>query len=175
MSFEAFVKSHGNHLQVSRNDHVFMQGDESDTLYYVQSGLLKAYYVSREGKEFIKSFFRTGDLLGSLSAVYRGLPCTFSVVALQDCDLITMSSSKLLEAVRKSPTLSQEMLDAMMQLAMKKEQREYQFLTLSAKARYKALCESDPELVRQVTQNDIAHYLGVTPVALSRIKKQLQL
>jgi CRP-like cAMP-binding protein len=30
-------------------------------------------------------------------------------------------------------------------------------------------------LIEQVTQNDIALYLGITPVALSRIKKRLQL
>ena len=53
---------------------------------------------------------------------------------------------------------------------MKKERREYEFLCLSAEERYRLLIKRSPDLVRQVTQNEIARYLGITPVALSRIR-----
>lgn len=56
---------------------------------------------------------------------------------------------------------------------MKKERREYELLCLSAEDRYRALMENTPQLADMVTQNEIALYLGVTPVGLSRIKKRV--
>jgi CRP-like cAMP-binding protein len=66
-------------------------------------------------------------------------------------------------------------IEFLLALYMKKEQREYELLSLPAAERYQRLCAEDPDLIEQVTQNDIALYLGITPVALSRIKKRLQL
>ncbi len=43
-----------------------------------------------------------------------------------------------------------------------------EFLTLPAQARYRVLLEQSPELPERVKQKDIARYLGITPVALSR-------
>ncbi|MEM7216256.1 MAG: hypothetical protein AAF423_12000 [Pseudomonadota bacterium] len=56
---------------------------------------------------------------------------------------------------------------------MKKEMREYELLCLSAEDRYRRLMKSTPDIFNLVTQNEIARYLGVTPVALSRIKKRV--
>lgn len=58
-------------------------------------------------------------------------------------------------------------------LAMKKEQREYEFLCLSAAERYLLFCQREAELVPRLSQLDIARYLGITPVALSRIRRRL--
>ena len=55
---------------------------------------------------------------------------------------------------------------------MKKERREREFLTESAEERYRMLLERSPALFDKVTQKDIARYLGITPVALSRIRKR---
>lgn len=59
-----------------------------------------------------------------------------------------------------------------MAFAMKKEQREYELLCLSAQQRYQALLARKPDIYDFVTQGDIAKYLGITPVALSRIIHQ---
>jgi len=41
---------------------------------------------------------------------------------------------------------------------------------VSAEERFHLLLEASRELIDSVTQKDIAHYLGITPVALSRIR-----
>jgi hypothetical protein len=56
---------------------------------------------------------------------------------------------------------------------MKKERREYELLCLPAEARYRALLERQPNIYESITQNDIARYPGITPVALSRIKQTI--
>ncbi|MCG7923247.1 MAG: Crp/Fnr family transcriptional regulator [Candidatus Thiodiazotropha lotti] len=173
MSFEKFAKQHGQPLSVARHDCVFRQGDQDGMLYFVISGLLKAYYVSFEGKESIKSFIQAGSTIGSLSATYKGLPCTFSLMALEDTQLIRLPFKELVDATHNSHAIAEEVIQILLTLSMRKEQREYEFLSLPAEERYLNLCKRDPELVTRLTQNDIARYLGITPVALSRIKKRL--
>lgn len=56
--------------------------------------------------------------------------------------------------------------------AMKKEQREYELLCLDAEQRYQNLLTRTTDITEFITQNDIARYLGITPVALSRIKNK---
>ena len=64
------------------------------------------------------------------------------------------------------------MIEQLLQFAMKKEKREFEFLCQSAEERFRMLAKNSPSLVEKVTQNDLARYLGITPVGLSRIKKR---
>lgn len=55
----------------------------------------------------------------------------------------------------------------------RKERREMELLTLSPEDRYIRFMHDNPELVAALRQSDIASYIRVTPVALSRIKSRL--
>ena len=55
-------------MRFDAGEHIFRQGDEDRSVYVLQTGLLKAYYLSDEGKENIKSFIQPGELIGSLAA-----------------------------------------------------------------------------------------------------------
>ena len=173
MNFETFIQQYGQPVKAAKNDHLFMQGDKNHHLYSVRQGLLKAYYVSTHGKESVKSFILPGDVIGSLNAVYGNKPSSFNVLCLQDSLLVKIPFDTLYTLTEKDPTLARDMTDILLALAMKKEQREYEFLCLSAEERFRLLMERSPELIAAITQNDIARYLGMTPVALSRIKKRL--
>ena len=50
------------------------------------------------------------------------------------------------------------------------ERREYQFLALSAKERYQQFRSDYPGLEQRISQAQIASYLGINPVTLSRIR-----
>ena len=175
MNFLELVAQSGSEIAIESRAHVFRQGDDDDALYYVRSGFLKAYYVSLAGKESIKSFIRAGNIIGSLSAIYRGLPCAFSLIALQDCRLLKLNFNSLQSILKEHPEVASQLINVLIENSMKKEQREFQFLAMPSEERYRNLVDTDPELLELVTQNDIARYLGITPVALSRIRKRLQL
>jgi CRP-like cAMP-binding protein len=175
MSIDQLLKEHAQTKSLVKGAHAFRQGDRDESLYVVQTGLLKAYYILPDGKESIKTFLKPGSMIGSLSANYNGGACTFNLVALQDARLSQLPFTVLLQGARKSHEIAREVIEFLLALYMKKEQREYELLSLPAAERYQRLCAEDPDLIEQVTQNDIALYLGITPVALSRIKKRLQL
>ncbi|TBR41943.1 Crp/Fnr family transcriptional regulator [Marinomonas agarivorans] len=173
MNFEDLVKKVGSPIVCPKQRHVFRQGDDDDNLYLLQQGLLKAYYIGNDGRETIKSFIQPDNVIGNLGAAYAHEACTFNVVALQDSQLIRIPFKQLIDAVKDSHEVAQKVLAILMSLSIKKERREYEFLSLSAEERYRAFCDTSPQLLESVTQSDIALYLGVTPVGLSRIKKRV--
>jgi len=174
MKFFEFIAANGKSLHKQAGEYIFKQGDEDTSIYVVKSGLIKAYYLSADGKENIKSFIMPGDNIGSILAGYADEKCPFSLVCLKDCELIVIKFKPLYEASQSDPELAMEMVNFLLQFAIKKEIREYELLCLSAEERYSRLIETAPNLLNLVTQNEIARYLGVTPVGLSRIKKRLK-
>lgn len=162
----------GKPVNRKKGEFVFKQGDIDTSIYVVTSGLLKAYYLTVDGKELVKSFIQEQEFIGSLIACHTAKPCTFSLMCLEDSLLLEIPFSKLQKAINHRPELSGMVNNGLMNLAIKKERREYEFLCLSATERYALFKERTPDLINRVTQNDIARYLGITPVALSRIKQR---
>ena len=162
----------GKRIVRQKGDSLFEQGNWDTSVYVVESGLLKAYYVTLDGKELVKSFIQEGEFIGSLVACRLAEPCTFSLVCLEDCQLIRIPFADIQEKSAAEPEMAGIVISGLLDLAIKKERREYEFLCLSAPERYRLFTKRTPELVERLTQNDIARYLGITPVALSRIKKR---
>lgn len=163
---------YGQQQSFQRHESIFCQGDDDGHIYFVQTGLLKAYYVSSEGKESIKSFVAEGNMIGSLNSVLNQAGCSFSLVALEASQLLRLPFSLLVDKAAQSHPLANDVIQQLLALAMKKEQREFEFLSLSAEQRYQRFLAQAPQLIDRITQSDMARYLGVTPVALSRIKKR---
>lgn len=173
MKLDEFIAMNGTSLAKGSGEHLFRQGDHDQCLYIVKSGLLKAYYLSADGKENIKSFIQPGDTIGSLMSSYAGKPSTFSLVCLRACELTVVEFRTLYEASRTDTEISAAIVDFLLGFGIKKEVREFELLCLSAEDRYKRLLENAPDILNLVTQNEIARYLGITPVGLSRIKKRV--
>ncbi|WP_221029807.1 Crp/Fnr family transcriptional regulator [Actomonas aquatica] len=173
MTLQALIAEHGTARSLKRGEMLFRQGDASPPCCHLHRGLLKATYLSAVGKEAIKSFFLAPTLVGSLRAAFEDAPAPYSVEALEACDLVELPLSKLRQQAQTDIELANDLIGLLVQLAIKKERREHDFLMLSAVENYRHLQREIPDLLGRVTQNDIARYLGITPVALSRIRGRL--
>jgi CRP-like cAMP-binding protein len=151
---------------------LFRQGERAGNLFIIQQGLVKAYYETRDGREFIKSFVREDEFIGSMQAIVANNPNPFTVISIEDCRALEISKTALLDLVAREPKATEALNSLLLKLAMKKERREYELLCLSAEERYLLFCNRESALLTRLSQNDIARYLGITPVALSRIRKR---
>ena len=164
----------GRPLETETGEHLFRQGERCGEFFVVREGLLKGYYLSQDGKENIKSFLLPGDTIGSLSAMRGNGVCSFGLVCLSPCKLTAIRFDDVTQAASRDAKLGTAIAEFLIAFGMKKEQREYELLCLSAEERYRRLSKNRPELLELVQQSDIALYLGVTPVGLSRIKKRVE-
>ncbi|WP_104204052.1 Crp/Fnr family transcriptional regulator [Billgrantia saliphila] len=148
------------------------QGAVERTFFFLEQGLAKAYYESVDGRILIKSFIREGEIIASMQAIMAGQPSLFNLVTLENSQFLAAPGGALMEHFERNPAIHVPLNKLLAHVAMKKERREYEFLCLSAEQRYLDFCQNEPELIERISQADVARYLGITPVALSRIRRR---
>lgn len=159
---------------VAPGETIFDQDEPHPYIYVIETGLVKLTYLGADGDEWIKSFATEGRFFASLSALLPMGRATFSAVAIEACRLERIPFMTLQALVDNDLGWSRMLRNALMFLAERKERRERQFLTLDAEERYRLLIAEEPDLVVRAPQKDLAGYLGITPVGLSRIAKRVR-
>jgi CRP-like cAMP-binding protein len=160
---------------LKQGEHLFYMEDKVEDFYFLIEGLARYYYLTEKGKEFNKSFAeKKGHLLSSISAVSHGTGSPFSVEVLSSFTTLYIPYKKLLELGEKYKEWNDLLLRIYENLVIKKERREADFLLLNARERYEKFL-SDYSMIEDAVPNyHIASYLGITDVALSRIRKEMK-
>lgn len=171
---QTLIEQRGSECLMRAGDHLFRQGDDDANVYFVRYGLLKAYYLRADGKEHIKSFLPEGSIIGSMVALIDKGPCTFCLVAIEHGVAIALPFSLLQEAAQSDITSANALVQFLSIFGKRKERREYELLSLPPEDRYSIFLATMPDIARRVSQADTAAYIGVTPQALSRIRRRLR-
>jgi CRP-like cAMP-binding protein len=160
--------------ELARDDYFLHAGDVSEWLCFVNSGLLRFFYLNADGKEFNKSFSRENDFAGAYSAWLTGEPARFSIQALEPCYLLQARFDEIV-ALFETHACWQKLGRLLAeQLYIRKEQREAEFLLDDAETRYRNFKRQYPGLESRLAQYHVAGYLGITAVALSRIRSRMR-
>ena len=140
----------------------------------LNSGLVRLFYTSADGKERNKAFYRAGQVTGAVSAAITASPAPFSIQCLEPTEAISFRFADLLQATSHNEQLARLYRDMLAEAFIRNEQREAVLLTCNAQQRYQWLLQQEPDLPQRVAQLHIASYLGVDAVSLSRIKRKLR-
>lgn len=155
-----------------RDQLIIRAGERPTHFYAILSGVARYYYLSPEGRQWNKTFFREGQLIGSLSAHLKQQPCTYSIAAVEKCRLASLPLAILSQLGERFPQL-QHMQDLVTrQIMLRNEDREALLLTSNGEQRYQWLLEHEPWLLDRVPQYQLASYLGMDPVSFSRVKRK---
>jgi CRP-like cAMP-binding protein len=100
-------------------------------------------------------------------------PSYFSIQALEDTRIVAINYQKWRELFHETPEWQTFRLALLEKGFAKKEKREREFLLLDAAERYQSFLQEYPGLEGRIQQHLIASYLGITPVALSRIRSKI--
>jgi CRP/FNR family transcriptional regulator len=88
-----------------RGELILFEGDSSDTLYFVNSGVVKVFKTSTEGKEQILNLARPGDTINDVP-VFDGGPNPASVQAMGPVVLYGLRKSNLEIILQEHPKIS---------------------------------------------------------------------
>lgn len=158
----------------AKGEDLFTQGEICRDVFMMSEGLVKLHYITLDGKEWIKSFIMNIGLVGSRTSQSLNQPSTFSATCLEDCVVHILPYATFETACVEDPKLAAMAFQFFQWLGLKKEQREHQLLCLTAEERYRNFLSDNSALASRITQTDMARYLGITPIALSRIKNRRQ-
>ena len=145
------------------------QGQQAEQFYFLLNGICHACYLTDSGKQFSKEFYWDQDTLIGFEALITQSPSPFLLETLSASELIALPI-ELIETWRSQGlALYQHLLER--QLVFK-ENKERFMLMYSPEERYQLFTQSFAELNVKLTDYQIASYLGITPISLSRIKKR---
>ena len=164
-----------SYQQFNAGEHIFKAGDVVSNVYFQTSGLTRFYYLHENGKEFNKSFAAPNQVVSSIFSLVTGKASAFNVQALTKCNCVSIAYTALLELARTHADWNRISFSLLELLAIKKEQREADFLLLNATQRYENFKQEYAPIIDSIANYHIASYLGITEVALSRIRKRLKL
>ncbi|RJX72258.1 Crp/Fnr family transcriptional regulator [Vibrio sinensis] len=147
------------------------QGSLADLFYFVVDGLCHASYLTEQGKEFSKEFYWELDWIIGFESLIKQQPSAFLLETLTPCYLMCLPIETLKQWRSINHPIYLKLVEAQL---MHKENKERFMLLYSAEQRYQLFCQHFPELEQRLSDYQIAAYLGITPVSLSRIKNRYE-
>ncbi len=156
-------------FQAPRQHMLCVAGEQPQWLWFLSSGVLRFFYLTEDGKHFNKAFVRAGELAGPLVAISSGQPCSYFIETLTPVSGLRIPCQifpQIFDRHRCWERIGRRLAEL---TAMRKEQRERDFLLTDAQSRYESFRQRYPGLEHEIAQKHIAAYIGVTEVALSRL------
>ena len=158
--------------EFEKNEILVRPGEPARYVYFLTRGLVRMYYEAEGGKQTNKSFARE-NMFVSGSIMPGGGQSDFGVEALESTSTLMIAMADLQRLATAEPAWGNLINAYIAWLAGRKARREKQRLLESAEERYLGFKEDFPDIAERIPQYHAALYLGITDVALSRIKKRI--
>jgi len=159
--------------RADKREILIQQGEPTSIVRFMISGLARLFFVDDEGHEQTKFFLGPGQFLVPIHSLFLEKESWFAIQASKSCHGVAIDPKTFKNLLRTNLQWSNYWNSYMTKLFIAKENRERDLLTMSAKEKYLDLIAHFPEISIHVPLHQLASYLGVTDVTLSRIRKTL--
>lgn len=157
-------------LTVKKGTEILSIGKCCKHLWFLSRGAVRAFEIN-DGLEKSNYFFTDYSLFIDYYSIATGQTSELCIIAEEDCEILAMDYAKLLELYNQSQLLERiGRIMAERQFVIEFELRRM-FLKMDAFERYEYLISHRPEIFQRFALKDIASFIGVTPVSLSRLRK----
>ncbi|GAB3961969.1 Crp/Fnr family transcriptional regulator [Spirosoma harenae] len=168
----AIVESFFSIHKLRRKAYLLSQGETCRYESFVVSGCLKSFHTDPQGVEHILRFSVEDHWAGDLDSFVHQTPSSFSIQAIESTTLLVIDKTALNLLYQRVPKLETFFRLLNEKALMATSQRVIQSVSQSAQERYNQFKQKEPALLQRVPLKDIAAYLGMTPVFLSRLRRK---
>lgn len=170
--YNIIVENFREILKVERfqkGDLIHREGKVCQNLYFVRSGILRAFYFKDE-KDITAHFAFQKESITAPDAFILNKPSKYSIEALEDSEVLSVNNIELEYYLDQNPDLERLARKFTQAIYLELLERLEGLVFLSAKERYEALLKRNSQLPLKVNLGHIASYLGITQETLSRIR-----
>jgi len=155
---------------ISRKQILLTEGHPCRSIFYVNAGVLRAFFTDQWGKESTIMFAIADWWITDMFCFINQQPAMLTIEALADSTIFRLQRNDWETLLATIPKF-EKYFRVLMQNAYTREQlRVIQNLSIAAEERYNNFLGKYPQIAKQVTQKQIASYLGITPEFLSAIR-----
>lgn len=157
-------------VNFKKGEHLTNIGDVESRLYFITSGVARAYFV-HGNEEFSFRFFFENEFASSYFSFITQTPSEDGLQALSNVQAYYLDLKTLVELSDKNPEIQLLRQRSVEYFYREKIIAQKQLLSLTAEERYKELVDNNKSLIQEIPLKHLATYLGIKPQSLSRIRK----
>ncbi|HWZ80669.1 MAG TPA: Crp/Fnr family transcriptional regulator [Candidatus Sulfotelmatobacter sp.] len=157
-------------VAVSKKQTLFVQGDSSDAVFYIQKGKVKLTVVSKSGKEATIGILNEGDFFGE--GCLTGQPVRLcSATAMTDCSVMRIDKKSMIEVLHREHAFSDLFVAYLLTRNIRYEEDLVDQLFNSSEKRLARILlllahfgkEGAPDtLIANISQETLAEMIGTT-------------
>lgn len=159
--------------QVKKKEFLLRSGDVCEFNSFILKGCLRTFFVDEKGHDHIFQIGFEDWWTSDLMSYVTGEPAYYNVEALEDSTLLLMHRDDYDKLLVTYPKFERYFRILIQNAYVAAQRRMIDTMSYSAEKRYLTLIKKYPFMEMRVAQHHIASYLGITPEALSRIKRGL--
>lgn len=162
-----------------RGEVIFRKDDPATHLYLVLEGAVKIALPSEFGQEALVAIMRPGDFFGEL-ALFDRSPRSASAVALEDTRSALLAGDDFLAFLERHPAAVRVVLENLAKTIRRLSDRveDLTFLDVPSRvAKYLldlAQAKGSPDLELNLTQDELAAFIGASRVSVNRVLGDLE-
>jgi CRP-like cAMP-binding protein len=156
----------------SKNEFILTQGKVCDFVAFIKKGVFRGFY-SVDGQEYSKQFFFEGGFCTDYVSFLTEKKSLTYLQAVEDSTVIFFEKKDIDVMYKTIPNFVNFGKLLAENLFIKVCDIKASFILNTPEERYANLLKERPSVIQRIPQYMIASYLGITPEALSRIRKRL--
>lgn len=156
-----------------KGDVLVKMGQMPKNYFFLTKGIVRGYFIDRGGKIFTKNISSGIEIAGPLSSLIKQKPSNTIYDCLTNCEIYHfnyLGFLKLVQQYHKISILHGKVLNA---IFLDTERRAITLSVLNASERYEYFKNRFPDIENLIPQYQIASYLNITNVQLSRIRRKM--
>lgn len=160
-------------LDLKKKEFLMKPSSQKNIVAFITKGLLRTYFISEKGDEFTTDFCKMDEIAVNYR-ITTNLKDDYYTQAVIDTQLLAIDYNKIMKSgigESKWNILQSKIVEYYHPLKL---EREKNLLSMDAEEKYNSFVEKYIDIYEVIPQYQIASYLGITPIALSRVKKRIK-
>lgn len=160
------------YANVKKGEQISTIGKFNNLEYFLIEGICKSFLITPEGEDVTISFYMSGSVLSPSTTRNKEGKSIINIRALTDVVMATMNADEFEKLMIDDLEVRQFGNTVLRNELMEKVQKEIALASLKGKDRLQLLRKRFPNIENLVPHADIASYLGITTISLSRLRTQ---
>jgi len=163
-----------------RGTTIISAGDLTDSLFVIISGRLKVMMSDDEGREVILAILGSNEFFGEMGLLDDS-PRSASVVALEACELLTLSKRDFKKCLAENFELSMAVMRGLVRRLREADKKIGSLALMDVYGRVARLLlemaetiDGQKVVIKKLAKQDIAKMIGASREMISRVMKDLQ-
>lgn len=156
----------------SKKEVLLKEGQIERHLSFIEKGSIRFFRPGWEN-DLTFGFCFENNFVSAYDSFITQKPCNYQLETLSETILWRISYNDLQEIYEKTAIGNTIGRLTAENLFLIKSEREQSLLSETAEERYLSLFKKRPNLIREIPLKFLASYIGITPQALSRIRKRI--